>query len=88
MDDITIRKALQGDPDVARSIPPDATIDDVHKIEITEALRLAIEYPRLFRHYKGQTIFAARITCKDPETGHWMHHVVFISKKNKILLMT
>ncbi|HME52770.1 MAG TPA: hypothetical protein VKM55_11170 [Candidatus Lokiarchaeia archaeon] len=85
---MTIRKGLKRDPEVARSIPSDATIENVHKIEITEALRLAIEYPRLFSHYKGQTIYAARITCLDPETSRWMHHVVFINKKGKILLVT
>lgn len=84
---MTIRKALQRDLEVARLIPPDATIENLHKIEITEVLRLAIEYPRLFKHYKGQSIYAARITCIDLETGRWMHHIVFISKK-KILLLT
>jgi hypothetical protein len=88
VDDLTIRKALQRDPEVARLIPLDATIDNLHKIEITEVLRLAIEYPRLFRHYKGSTIYAAWITCINPDDGHWMHHVVFINKKGKILLVT
>jgi hypothetical protein len=88
MDDATLRKALQRDPEIARLIPRDAVIEKLHKIEITEALRLAIEYPRLFRHYKGSAIHVARITCVNPDTGHWMHHVVFVGKKSKILLVT
>nr|MDO8111091.1 hypothetical protein [Candidatus Sigynarchaeota archaeon] len=88
MDDAAIRQALQRDRELSRLIPATAEIEHLHKIELEEAIRLSSEYPRLFRNYKGRSLYAAQITYQEALTGLWRHRVIFINEKKKILLLT
>jgi hypothetical protein len=88
MDEATIRKVLGKDPDLAQEVPPVAAIENLHKIELEEEIRLSSEYPGLFKRHKGQGLHGATISYRDVVTGFWRHRIVILASNGKILLVT